>query len=225
MDYQSLFLGGQGQTPADYANQTQYQNNGQIQSLINQGLNGVNARQTPQNINPYAGQQAQQISQLQGVASGQQQGAGELAVQRQVQNALAGQQSMAAMNRGAGAGMGNLSAARNSAAIGLSGAGQSQQAALQDQQTAQGQLSTAFGQQNQMQLANLNAQLQAMGMNDQARLGYLSQFGQMDANQLNAQMGAYSAGQQNKGIAGALISSGGQALGAYLGRPPTPSGS
>ena len=74
--------------------------------------------------------QIQQAQQLQGIASGQMQGAGELAAQRQVQNALATQQAQAAMARGGqNAGLAMRNAAANSAGIGLSGAGQAQQAA------------------------------------------------------------------------------------------------
>jgi hypothetical protein len=242
----------------------QYQDRSQIQGIINSGLQGIDNRRAPQTTGAAMSQAAQldptqqaqfrqmqmnQANQLAGIAGGQQQGAGELAAQRQVSNALAGQMAMARMARGANAGAAQLGAARQSAGIGITGAGMGQQAAMQDQMNAQGMLSNAlsgargqdigmagqnagFQQQtnlanqsamNQQQLANLNAQLQTMGMNDQARLGYLQQLTGMDANQLQASMQAYGLQQQNTGMFGSLLSAGGQIGAAYLGMPKSPS--
>jgi hypothetical protein len=202
----------------------QFQHSGQIQDAINRGL-GTN-RVAPQASmdSPYAPMQYQQAQQLQRIASGQQQGAGELAAQRQEQNALAGQQAMARMNRGSGAGMGMLGAARNSAGIGLAGAGMGQQAAFQDQQAAQSQLTNAMGQargqDQQVQLANLDAQLRQMGMDDQQRLGYLQQLTGMDQAQLNAQMQAYQAQmgqyQSQQQQKGAMLGQAGQMMGGMM---------
>ncbi|MBV8760131.1 MAG: hypothetical protein JO257_22760 [Deltaproteobacteria bacterium] len=209
--------------PSDYAGQTQYQDRNNIQNIIQQGINGVNNRQTPQasGYSPYSGMQMDQARQLQAIASGQQQGAGELGVQRQVQNALAGQQAMARMARGGNAGMAQLAASRNAAGIGLSGAGMAQQAAMQDQTNAQGLLANVVGQGRQqdqaLQIANVDAQLRAMGLNDQARLGYLQQYTGMDANQLQAMIQAYGYAKGATGIAPALFSQAGQTLGQVAG--------
>lgn len=119
------------------------------------------------------GMQMGLAQQLQRIASGQQQGAGELATQRQVAQGLAAQQAAARMARGANqAGGAGLGAARNMAAMGVAGAGQAQQAALQDQQGAMGMLGQVSGQMRagDMDFAGQNAQLaQQMGL---ANLGY-----------------------------------------------------
>ena len=117
--------------------------------------------------------QMQLAQRLQRIASGQRQGAGELATQRQVSQGMAGQQAMARMARGANqAGGAGLGAARNMAQMSVAGAGQSQQAALQDQSMAMGQLGQLGGQMRgqDMDFAGQNAQLaQQMGM---ANIGY-----------------------------------------------------
>lgn len=215
-------LGGTGKTPGDYRQESQFQDRSQIQGIIGQGLAGVNSRTAPQATqqSAYAPMQMQQAQQLAGIASGQQKGAGELAAQRQVQNALAAQQAQARMARGGNAALAMREGARNAAGIGLSGAGMAQQAAMQDQTNAQGLLTQALGQgrgqDQQMQLANLDAQLKSRGMDDQQRIAFLQQLTGMDAAQLQAQMAAYTAASQNKGLLGSLLSAGGQVAGAAL---------
>jgi hypothetical protein len=195
--------------------QYQYGHQAQIESAINKGLGTNHVAPQVGMGGEFRSAQLGQLGQLQNIASGQQQGAGELAVQRQVANALASQQGMARMARGSGAGQAALGAANNAAAIGLSGAGQSQQAALQDQTHAQGLLTQAAqagrGQDIQTQIANMDAQLKAMGMNDAARIAYLQQLTGMDANQLQAYVAAKTGQQQQQG---ALLGAGGQILGA-----------
>lgn len=154
-----------------------------------------------------------QIGQLQGIASGQRQGAGELAAQRQTQNALAAQQAMARMGRGGNAALASSQAANNGAAIGLAGAGMAQQAGMQDQMAAQGMLTNAMGQARGQDLNALDQQLRAMGMQDQTRLAYLAQLTGMDAMQLQAYNQANA--QSAPGHIGPLIAAGGQ-VGAAL---------
>lgn len=162
-------------------------------------------------IDPYfRDQQIRQMGQLQGIAGGQQQGAGELAVQRQVQNALASQQAGARMARGPMAGLASRDAANQSAAIGLSGAGMGQQAALQDQSAAQGLLAQlgAQGRQGDLGVGQLQ---QAQGaQNDQYQLGLLSQLTGLSIAQLQAQSAEYAAKMGKPGMAGPLIGAAGQ---------------
>jgi hypothetical protein len=158
-------------------------------------------------------QQMAQAGRLAQIAQGQQQGAGELAAQRQANRAVAQQQAMARMGRGQ-PGM-QRAAARNVADLGTSAAGQSQLAALQDQQSANNQLGQLLGQgrsqdqaiaaQNaqfqqqqmmqqgamdqQLQLANIDTQLRAQGMDDQTRLAYLAQLQSMNQAELAAKLG------------------------------------
>lgn len=196
---------------------TQYRNQAQIDQYIQQGMAGAN--QAAPQVGPMsADQQAQfrqmqmlQAQQLQGVASGQQQGAGELAVQRQMQNAQAAQQAMARMNRGNNAGAGYLGAARNTAGIGISGAGMGQQAAMSDQMNAQGMLTSALGQGRSQDIGlrgqdigiaqgNQNAQMQQYGLNTQRGLGYLGQQTGMDQSQLAAALAQYQTQKQTQQV-------------------------
>jgi hypothetical protein len=196
--------------------------------------------------------QARQIqmdlaARLQGVASGQQKGAGEIAVNRQVQQGLAAQMAQAASQRGGNAALAARGAARNAGAISTTGAGQAQQAALGDQAAANQALAGVAqgmrGQdidvagananlQQQMNIRNLSAQdqkvfqqagldqstslsnmqarLQAMGMNDQAALGYLGLLFGWDTAQLQA---ALAREANSSSMAGNLLQAGG-ALGA-----------
>lgn len=91
------------------------------------------------------GQQNQLASMLFQQAAGTRPGAGELAVQRQAQNAMAQQASMAQMARGANAALAGRNAARMNADIGVNAAGQASIAQLQDQQSAQNQLGGLLG--------------------------------------------------------------------------------
>jgi hypothetical protein len=213
---------GGSKNPQDYQKQSQYQDQGQIHDVINQGLNGGN-RAAPQaaNNSPFAGYQLQQVGQLQRIASGQQQGAGELASQRQVANSQAAQQAMARMARGPNAALAYRNAANNQSQLGLAGAGQAQQAALQDQQSAQGLLTQALGtgrsQDQQMALANLDAQLRMQGMNDQQRQAYLQALLQMNSDQLRVASG--QAQNPGQGMLGGLLAAGGTIAGAAIGGP------
>ncbi len=206
---------GPSTNPADY--RAPFQDRQQI-------LNATTAGMATNRTAPRAGMdgafrnsQLQQMAQLQGIASGQQQGAGELAVQRQAQNAQAAQQAMMRMRGGgAGGGLAALNQANASAGIGSSAMGMGQQAAMGDQQMAHGMLANVSGQgrgqDQQMQLANLDAQLKQMGMDDAQRLGYLQQLTGMNAAELQAgatAMGAANAGGSTLGrvaqVAGPII--------------------
>lgn len=213
-----VLLGGLGKStnPSDY--QQQYANQGQIMGAITPGM--ATQRTAPQAgmANPFRTGQLQQVGQLQGIASGTQQGAGEMAARRQTANAVA-QQHAAARLRGRGGATHTRRAAQdNIAGLGITGAGMAQRAAMGDQQFAHQALTGALGQgrgQDQaVELANLDAKLKQMGMDDQSRQFYLNQLTQMNANQLNAGVQAMGAATQQPGILGSLISAGAQVGGA-----------
>ncbi len=175
------------------------------------------------------------FNRLQGVASGQQQGAGELAAQRQMGQSIAAQQAAARMAHGANAALAMRSAARNMADMGVAGAGQAQQAALQDQSNANGQLgqfglgmrgqnndvagqNAQFQQQQMLQqgqfgqqanMANQAAQLQQRGMNDQYSLQNMAQLLGLDQSQLQAMLAKQQLGMQDQGHLGSLLQIGG----------------
>lgn len=270
----NVILGGMGKSPDP--NASKLGDHSKIGGLIDQGLSTYGNRAAPQAGNirvgdvaqgqasqidqsrygDWRGQQMALAQQLGQVASGQQQGAGELAVQRQIQQGLAGQQAMARSARGGNAALAMRGAAANSAGIGLSGAGQAQGAALQDQSAARAQLGQVLGQgagqdigvaqgnaqlQQQMNLqnldarnqqifqqagldqstslANMQAKLQAMGMNDAMIQSYMQQLLGMNQAELQARMGQEQAAMAQPGILGGLLSAGGSIGAAYAGRP------
>jgi hypothetical protein len=200
----------------------QYQDRDQILKLISQGYGpgGLTSQQAPQlqmGNDPFRAAQLQQMGQLQGIASGQQQGAGELAAQRQYQNAIAAQQGIARMARGGNAALAYRNAANQSAALGSSAAGMGQQAALQDQMNAQGMLGQvgAAGRQGDFGVANANAgyQANAQALNSQNYMGLLNSLSGMSGGQIGAQAAQAAASQQrNDALLGAGISAGGQIL-------------
>ncbi|HLZ48465.1 MAG TPA: hypothetical protein VKR80_07440 [Candidatus Limnocylindria bacterium] len=159
----------------------------------------------------FRGQQQTLANQLAGVASGQQQGAGELAVQRQVGHAMAAQQSAAAGARGANAALGARDAMRNQADVGLAGAGQAQQAAIQDQAQARQLQAGVLDAARQGDLAAAHGQLQAMGMNQQQADQYLSLLTGMDQAEMQArlQQQAIQAGSYQPGMIGQAMSAAG----------------
>lgn len=175
---------------------TQYANEASFQDLLGRGMANNAGQQAPQlqiGNDPFRQAQLQQMAQLQGVANGQQQGAGEMAAQRQYMNALAAQQSQARMARGSNAALAYRNAANQSAALGSTAAGMGQQAAMQDQQIAQGQLGQigASGRQNDIGVANANAGYQAGAQQQQMGnyLQLLNQMNQRDQNKYNADLG------------------------------------
>lgn len=214
-----LFGGGGDDTP-----KPQYQDRDRILQLINQGYapGGIASQQAPQlqmGDDPFRRAQLAQMQQLQGIASGQQQGAGELATQRQYANALAAQQAQARMARGTNAALAYRNAANQSAALGSTAAGMSQQSALQDQMNAQGLLGQvgASGRGADINVANANAGLQLGTQNANAAnyMALLQSLGGMDTGQLGAQAAAQQYAQQrNDALLGAGIGAAGQYLAA-----------
>jgi hypothetical protein len=203
----SVLFGGLGQStnPADY----------QVANPQQGAINGMLGQQAAQ-VDPtqqaaFRQMQLQQAQQLQAIASGQQQGAGELAAQRQVQNALAAQQAQAHMARGANSALAFRNAANNAAGIGLSGAGMSQQAAMQDQQAAQNALTGALGQGRgqDLSMAGQNASLRQnqYGQNLGALTG-------LNGQQLGAQGQAMGATLGQQGIMGGLLGAAGTVIAA-----------
>jgi hypothetical protein len=191
-------------------------------------LNGGQMNQSRAGMMGTAGQLGQ-------IASGQQAGAGELAVNRQVSQATAAQTAAARMARGSNAALAYRNAARNTADIGLAGAGQAAGAQMQDQQAANAQLGQLYGQmygldqgtasQNaqlgqqamlqqgqlnqQAMLANQQAQLSQTSLNDQARITALGQQLGWDQAQIDAQLKAAGVKAADKGILAGIMGGGG----------------
>lgn len=188
-DYKRFFDPGDFFHSAPSNAPTQFGNNDQFQSLMRGGQGDPNAAywsqdvtHTPLQNDPFRQAQLAQMQQLQGIASGQQQGAGELAAQRQIANALAAQQAQAMMARGGNAALAQRNAANQSAALGISGVGLGQQAALTDQQAAQGQLAG-------VQTAGRQGDLATNQLNSGNYLQLMNQLNQRDMSKYNADLG------------------------------------
>lgn len=123
-------------------------------------------------------------NRLGAIAGGQQAGAGEIAVNRQLGQAQAAQHAMASMARGPASALAFRNAARNTADIGLAGAGQAAQAQMQDQQAANAQLGQVYG-------SLLGSDVSQAGQNAQFGQQAMLQQGAMDqqVNFANAQAG------------------------------------
>lgn len=169
------------------------------------------------------------------VASGRQAGAGELAVNRQLGQATAAQIAAARASRGGNAALAARAAARNTAELGLAGAGQAAQAQMQDQQAANAQLGSLYGQmygqdaqvaqQNaqlgqQASLANLQAELAQRGMNDQQQIAALAQMLGWDQAQVAAKLAEANKPTQPSVMSNVMMGAG-QIAAAYANRPQT----
>lgn len=171
-------------------------------------------------------------NRLGAIASGQQAGAGELAVNRQLSAAQAAQVAQARMARGGNAALAARTAARNQADIGLAGASQAAQAQMEDQQAANAQLgslySSLYGQdanvaaQNaqlgqQAAIENLRAEMAQRGMNDAQQMNAIQQRLAWEQSQVNARLAKEGLPPQQSFAGNLLQGAGGLAL-AYAGQ-------
>ena len=229
---------------ATNASNFQLQGGGLLRGYAQGQLAGAQGRQAPTIGGPNGTDQYQSragqmdlAGQLGRVATGQQAGAGELAINRQANQAAARQFAAQGMARGANAATAARSAANQLGDLGTNAAGMSQQAAMADQAAARGQLAGVYdsmrgqdlgfaGMGQQAAMANQNAALQARGMNDQYSLGLMGQYNQMDQQELQARMARAGLLQQQNtgGMFGDLLQAGGTLGAAWLGRPRAPSG-
>lgn len=185
-------------------------------------LTGMLGRSAPQmdatQANQSRGQMQGLASQLQAITSGGAKGAGEMAVDRQVGQATAAQQAQAQMARGANAALAARTAARTTADLGVTGTGMAQQAALQDQSNAQGQLAGLLGNMRQGDIGVAGANQQAQMQQQQVQLGALAQMLGVDRTELDAAMNKANVNAQDKGILGGLIGGAGAIGAAYAGK-------
>lgn len=207
-----------GDQSKDFNQQTNPQYAGQIAGYAQGALGRPGALNFGQADQTRA-QQGQLAGMLQGVASGTQRGAGEMAVDRQVGQAQAAQEALARMARGGNAALAARQAARSTADIGVAGAGQAAQARMQDATNAQGVLAGLLGQTRGQDLQTQGLTLDQQRANDAAAQGYLAQLMGLDEAALKrAQMQAAIA-QGDTGHLGALLQAAGTVGGAVFGGP------
>jgi hypothetical protein len=193
---------GMAKEPATAAYQRGYLQNDFMQRQAPM-MNTAQADQT-------RGQQGQLAGMLFNQAQGLSQGAGERAVERQANNAMANQASMAQMARGAGAGMAARNAARTSADIGTNAAGQAAIAQMQDQQSAQNQLGSLLNATRGQDIQTAGANQQAQLAQQQLQLGALAQMLGVDQAALQQDLARRGLKMQDTGMLPSLLQIGGQ---------------
>lgn len=191
--------------PATGAQQTAY-----AQGMLDRPAPMQNTAQSDQ-----ARQQQQTLADmLFRTAQGNAPGAGEMAVNRQIGQAEAAQTSQAQAARGANAALANRTAARNTAAIGVDGAGQAAQAQIVDQANAQQQLGGLLGGMRAGDInvagANQNAQMQQQ----QVQLNALAHMLGVDVATLQQDLARRGVVMNDKGMLPSLLQLSGQALAA-----------
>lgn len=208
-----MFGGAKGNSIPTETKTGEYQRGYLQNDFMNRGAPTMNTAQSDQT----RGQQGQLASMLFGQATGQQQGAGELAVQRQAGNAMAQQTSAAQMARGANAALAARNAARQNSSIGVNAAGQAGIAQLNDAANAQNQLSGLLGNMRGQDIQTAGANQQAELAQRQLQLGGLAQMLGIDQTELQAAIERANANNADKGMFGNLLQVGGQIGAAYAG--------
>lgn len=186
------YLGG-GESEADKRQKQQ------LQAYYDQ----VGSRQAPQagqasqaGYSSFRGNQSELVGRLEALSKGQGPSLAAQQFQQATDRNMASQQSMAQSGRGGP--LAAFNAANNMGQLGAQAAQGSAMARTNEQMQAFNQLGLTIhgargadeginqfnaGQQNQTSMANLDARLRSMGMNDQARLQILQQMGGQNAQQ------------------------------------------
>jgi len=179
------------------------ENDKRQREMLMQYYNQVGGRAAPQagaaaqsGYSGFRSNQAALISRLEAMANGQGPSLAKQQFEQATDRNMRGQQAMAASGRGGP--LAQLTAVNNMASLGANAAQGSALARTNEQMQAIGQLGGVInqgrgadentnmfnaGQQNNTSLANLDARLRAMGMNDQARLQILQQLGGQNTRQ------------------------------------------
>lgn len=169
--------------------------------------------------NQARGQQQTLADMLFRTASGTAPGAGEMAVNRQIGAAQAAQQAQAMQARGANAALANRTAARNTADIGVAGAGQAAIAQTNDQTAAMGNLGQVLGGMRGQDVAVAGANQQAQMDQQKIQLQALAQMLGVDVATLQQDLAKRGLAMQDKGILPSLLQMGGSIAAASAGAP------
>lgn len=201
---------GMASGPATGAFQQQY-----AQDMLGRPAPTMNTAQADQSRQ----QQQTLADMLMRTARGDAPGAGEMAVNRQIGQAQAAQTAQAAAARGANAALANRAAARQSAELGVNGAGQAAQAQITDQNAAQGQLGQLLGGMRAGDInvagANQNAQMDQQKIQLQALAAMLG----VDVAALQQDLVKRQIAAGDKGMFPGLLQAGGSILAASAGAP------
>lgn len=187
--------------------------------LQNDFMNRTAPQMNTGQVDQTRGQQNQLASMLFQQAQGNRPGAGEMAVNRQVGNAMAQQTAAAQMARGAGAALAARNAARSTADIGVNGAGMAAQAQMADQQGAMNQLGGLLGQTRGQDIQVAGANQTAQMQQQQLQLSALAQMLGVDTATLQQDLARRQLQMGDKGMLPSLLQMGGTAAAAYAGKP------
>lgn len=172
-----------------------------LQQMLNRNAPQMNDAQSNQD----RAQQGQLANILMGVATGNQAGPGELAVQRQVGNAMGQQTAQASMARGADAALAARNAMRNQAEIGVNGAGQAGIAQMQDKMNAGNQLSQILGTMRGQDIGVAQGNQSAQLTQQQQQLGMLAQLLGVDQTTLAQDLAKRQLGMKDQGMFPGLL--------------------
>ena len=208
---------GMSDGPASAAYQTDY-----LKGMLGRGAPTMDGSNLYGMQDQSRGMQSELAQRLNLVSAGKAPGAGEMAVNRQIGQAQAAQAAQAATARGANAALANREAARQTANIGVSGAGQAAIAQLNDQTAASGQLAGLLGTQRSQDIGMRGQDIgvaqgnqQAQMQQQQIQLGALAQMLGVDQATLQAQLAKAQVAAGDKGIFPSLLQAGGQIGAAY----------
>jgi hypothetical protein len=206
----SFWFGGDATKNLNPQGQHGEQLNSQLQGYLGQaGQNPLSFG----NFNQDRAQQGTLASHLGAIAQGNQVGAGEMAVNRQMGQAQAAQTALARIARGANSVLAARQAARNQADLNVAGAGQAAQAAQGDQAAARSQLAQLLGQMQSGDLSQQGLVQNQYNLQNQARLGYLAQLLGLNQQGFQNQATINGIGLQDKGVFPSILQ-GAAAIGA-----------
>lgn len=194
---------GMPTSPASGAYQTGY-----LKNMLGNSAPQMNTAQSDQ----VRGDQNRLAGMLFAQADGSRQGAGELAVQRQANRAMAANTGAAQMARGANTAMAMRNMARSNADIGVNAAGQAGIAQLQDQQSAQNQLGGLLGGMRGQDIQVAGANQQGQLAQQQLQLGMLAQMLGVDQATLQQELEKRKIDSTDKGMFGSLLQTGGSLM-------------
>jgi hypothetical protein len=199
-------LGGQATQGMASGPQTADYQRGYLQQFNNRQAPMMNASQS----NQVRGQQGQLASMLFQTAAGNQPGAGEMAVRRQIGAGMAQNTSAAQMARGANSALAARNAARANSDLSVNGAGQAAIAQLNDRNAAQGQLAGLLGQTRQQDIGVAQGNQSAQMQQQQLQLNALAQMLGVDVAALQQDLAKRGLKMQDQGMLPGLLQVGGQ---------------